>query len=152
MPKGWAPRRERSWRLCLCQPDLFTFFLALDHDASFISASAVASLALNAATAIFITVYVLVAQRRSLGISVCLAFAAWLATTLALGPVRWTAGSAFILNAVVFALCFFIVEPFSRVCMPSTKARPWYDFLRTAHALGLAISPDFVSGANEVIE
>src|SRR5215472_7282285 len=38
-------------------------FLALDHDASFISASAVVSLALNAATAIFVTVYVLVAQR-----------------------------------------------------------------------------------------
>jgi Ca2+/H+ antiporter len=31
-------------------------FLALDHDASFISASAVASLALNAATAVFVTI------------------------------------------------------------------------------------------------
>src|SRR5215471_10241737 len=87
-------------------------FLALDHDALFISASAVASLALNTATAVFVTVYVLVAQRRSLWISVCLALAAWLATTLAHGPLDWTAGLAFILNAVVFALCFFIVEPF----------------------------------------
>ena len=66
-------------------------FLALDHDAKFISASALASLALNAATAIFLTVYVLIAQRRSLWISVSWAFAAWLAATLALGPVRWTA-------------------------------------------------------------
>jgi hypothetical protein len=48
-------------------------FLALDHDATFISASAVASLAMNTATAIFITVYVLIAQRRSLWISVSLA-------------------------------------------------------------------------------
>jgi Thiamine pyrophosphate enzyme, N-terminal TPP binding domain len=45
-------------------------FLALDHDAVFISASAVASLAVNTATAIFITVYVLTAQRRSLWISI----------------------------------------------------------------------------------
>ena len=41
-------------------------FLALDHDATFISASAVTSLAMNAATAICVTVYVLTAQRRSL--------------------------------------------------------------------------------------
>ena len=66
-------------------------FLALDHDATFISASAVVSLALNAATAVFVTVYVLMAQRRSLWISVSLAFTAWLATTLALGPVHWSA-------------------------------------------------------------
>src|SRR5262249_890233 len=34
-------------------------FLALDHDAAFISASAVASLALNTATALYLTIYVL---------------------------------------------------------------------------------------------
>ena len=59
-------------------------FLALDHDATFISASAVTSLALNAATAIFVTVYVLAAQRRSLWVSMSLAFAAWLLAALAL--------------------------------------------------------------------
>jgi hypothetical protein len=106
-------------------------FLALDHDASFISASAVASLALNAATAIFVTVYVLVAQRRSLWKSVSLAFTAWLAVTLALGPVQWSAASAFILNAVVFAICVFIVEPFSRVGMPPTT-RTLHDFVLPA--------------------
>ena len=51
-------------------------FLALDHDATFISASAVTSLVLNAATAIFVTVYVLTAQRRSLWVSMSLAFSA----------------------------------------------------------------------------
>ena len=44
-------------------------FLALDHDAAFISASAVASLALNAITAIYVTVYVLLAQRRTMWVS-----------------------------------------------------------------------------------
>src|SRR6476661_9344700 len=44
-------------------------FLALDHDAAFVSASAAASLALNAATAIFLTTYVLIAQRHSLWLS-----------------------------------------------------------------------------------
>jgi hypothetical protein len=101
-------------------------FLAVDHDAAFISASAVASLALNAATSIFVTVYVLIAQQRSLWISVSLAFAAWLATAVALSPIQWTAWRASVLNVVVLALCLFIVEPFRRVRMPPTT-RSWYD-------------------------
>jgi hypothetical protein len=113
-------------------------FLALDHDATFISASAVASLALNAATAVFVTVYVLMAQRRSLWISVSLAFTAWLATTLALGPVHWSAPSAFVLNLVVFALCFWIVRPFCLVPMPST-IRSWYDFVVRAGMVTLLV-------------
>jgi hypothetical protein len=103
-------------------------FLALDHDAAFISASAVASLALNAATAICVTVYVVLAQRRALWISVILALAVWLAAALALGPVHWTARSGFVLNLIVFTLCFFSVERFRLVPMLPTK-RPWYDFI-----------------------
>jgi hypothetical protein len=48
-------------------------FLALDHDAAFISASARVSLALNATTAIRITVYVLLAPRHGIWLSVPLA-------------------------------------------------------------------------------
>src|SRR5215467_13071989 len=113
-------------------------FLALDHDATFISASAVASLALNTATAIFITVYVLTAQRRSLGISISLAIAVWLAVTLALVPVHWTAFSALVLNLVVFALCMWIVKPYGRVAMPPT-IRPWYDFVTRAGMAALLV-------------
>ena len=89
-------------------------FLALDHDPTFISASAVASLAMNAATAVFVTAYVRMAQRRSLWISVSLAFIAWLATTLVLSSVRWTALSASVVNLSVFALCLWIVKPFPK--------------------------------------
>src|SRR5256886_15642899 len=95
-------------------------FLAPDHDATFISASAVVSLALNAATAVFVTVYVLMAQRRSLWISVSLAFTAWLATTFTLGPVLWTAPSAFGLNLGVFALCWWFVTLFLLAPLPPT--------------------------------
>ena len=113
-------------------------FLALDHDASFISTSAIASLALNAATAIFVTVYVLVAQRHSLWSSVSLAFTAWVAATLALGFVEWTAASASLLNAVVFVLCVFIVEPFLLVRVPPTT-RPWHDFVIRAGMVTLLV-------------
>ena len=114
-------------------------FLALDHDAAFISASAVASLALNAITAIYVTVYVLLAQRRTMWVSVSLAFAVWLAAALVLGSVQWSAWWACILNLVVFTLCFFIVEPFAFIPMPPTT-RPWYDFLVRSSMVALLVA------------
>lgn len=113
-------------------------FLALDHDTAFISASAVASLALNAATAIYLTIYVLLAQRHTIWISSSLAFAAWLVATLPLSLVHWAAWSAFALNVVVFGFCFFIVEPFRLVRMPPTT-RPWYDFLVRSTMVALLV-------------
>jgi hypothetical protein len=124
-------------------------FLALDHDAAFISASAVASLALNAATAIYLTIYVLRAQRHTIWISSSLAFAAWLVATLPLSLVHWAAWSAFALNVVVFGFCFFIVEPFRLARMPPTT-RPWYDFLvrstMVALLLGTVVTLSFRIG------
>ena len=114
-------------------------FLALDHDAAFISASAVASLALNAITAIYVTIYVLLAQRRTMWISVSLALAVWLPAALVLGSIQWTAWSAFILNLVVFTLCFFIVEPFTFVPMPSAT-QPWYDFVVRSGMVALLVA------------
>ena len=113
-------------------------FLALDHDSTFISSSAVASLALNSATAIYLTVYVLIAQRHSIWLSISVAFAVWLAAVLALSPVQWTAWSAFALNAVVFTACSFIVQPFGLVRIPRT-ARPWYDFVLRAGLVALLV-------------
>ena len=106
-------------------------FLALDHDSTFISSSAVASLALNSATAIYLTAYVLIAQRHSMWLSISVAFAMWLAAVLVLSPVQWTAWSASALNVVVFTACTFIVQPFGFVRIPRTK-RPWYDFVLRA--------------------
>ena len=106
-------------------------FLALDHDSTFISSSALASLALNSATAIYLTAYVLFAQRRSMWLSISLAFVMWLAAVFVLSPVRWTAWSASALNLIVFTACTFIVRPFCLVRMPPTT-RPWYDFVLRA--------------------
>src|SRR5512136_1612664 len=57
-------------------------FLALDHDAHFIAQSAVASLAINAANIVFALVYALLAQQRSLTVSLPGAFIVWLAFAL----------------------------------------------------------------------
>ena len=63
---------ERSGTLPVSASPVYVF-LALDHNSTFISSSAVASLALNSATAIYLTVYVLIAQRRSMWLSISLA-------------------------------------------------------------------------------
>ena len=94
-------------------------FLALDHDAAFISSSDLI-FALNSATAIYLTAYVLIAQRRSMWLSISFAFVMWLVAVFALSPVHWTAWSAFALNLIVFTACIFIVQPFCLVRMPPT--------------------------------
>ena len=52
-------------------------FLALDHDSHFISQSALASLALNASTAVYAVAYVLLAQRQSFLFAVPAAVIGW---------------------------------------------------------------------------
>lgn len=103
-------------------------FLALDHDAAFISAGALTSLALNVATAIYAIVYVLLAQRQPFWICFPVAFATWLTLAFLLGRIQWTTWSAVLLNIVVFPVCFFISRPFRHVRMRPMKRR-WYDFV-----------------------
>src|SRR5450756_2871474 len=64
-------------------------FLSLDHDVQFIAQSAVASLAINAVNVVFATVYVLLAQKRSLLLSLAAALAVWTALTLVIHWVQW---------------------------------------------------------------
>jgi hypothetical protein len=102
-------------------------FLALDHESSFIAQSALSSLALNGATAIYAAVYVVLAQRYGVAVSVPLAFLAWLASVpvfVWLGP---TTASAILLNLIVFPIAYFVVRRFRNVPMPSNPLR-WYDF------------------------
>jgi hypothetical protein len=106
-------------------------FLAPDHDSAFISASAVASLALNSATAICLTAYVLIAQPRSM--------AKHISCVCNLARGRFVAQSRqmdrlvgeFALNIAVFTACSFIVQPFNAVHIPPTTRR-WYDFVLRA--------------------
>src|SRR6185503_9533996 len=53
------------------------FFVALDHDAAFISQSAIGSIAAHAATGVFALAYVILAQRFGTAISVTGAVTVW---------------------------------------------------------------------------
>ena len=63
---------------------------ALDHDAAFISASAIGSIAAHAATAVFSLVFIVLAQRAGMALSVGGAVAVWFVVAFLLRSVSWT--------------------------------------------------------------
>jgi hypothetical protein len=76
--------------------------LAIQHPPSFIAASAVGSMVANAAVAVFALTYATLAQKRSLVVSLGVAFLAWLSCAAASRLVDWTASEAIVLNAIVY--------------------------------------------------
>jgi hypothetical protein len=100
--------------------------LALDHDAAFIAASALASLAANAANVVFCLVHAVVAQSRGLAPSLLAALAAWTVLAVVFGTIEWTLPPAILLNLVVFALCLPLSKRFLSAAMPMVRRR-WYD-------------------------
>ncbi len=100
--------------------------VALDHDAAFIAASALASLAINAVTAIFALVFAATVQRHGLGFSLAAALTVWTVLALTVRSVAWTLPGVVLLNVVVIAACVAIGRAFRDAPMPLMMRR-WYD-------------------------
>jgi hypothetical protein len=101
-------------------------FLAIDHDAAFIAQGALASLPINAATIVMGTIYVVLAQRRSVAISLPAALLAWLACGVLVRSFQWTLAGGILANIAVLAVCLPVVQRFRAVKMPLIIRR-WYD-------------------------
>jgi hypothetical protein len=107
-------------------------FLALDHDATFIAESALASFPINAVTMFFCLTYVVLAQRQSTVVSVGGAIAVWIALGVLERLVTWSLATGLIANAVAFTICIPAFKPFQHVKMPLITRR-WFDIpLRAA--------------------
>jgi uncharacterized membrane protein (GlpM family) len=78
--------------------------LAIEHPPAFISDSAVGSMAIGAAVAIFAAVYAVLAQHHGLVPSLGLSLLAWFACAFLLQLFDWTPLSALALNAAVYAV------------------------------------------------
>jgi hypothetical protein len=102
------------------------FFLALDHDAQFIAQSALGSIAAHSATGVFALVYVLLAQRFGMAISVAGAVGSWFAAALLMRSVEWTFVGVASVNLAVYAVCLALTARYRNVPMPPVK-RQWYD-------------------------
>jgi hypothetical protein len=101
-------------------------FVALDHDAAFIAASAVGSLVANAATIVFCMVYTVVAQSRGLATSLAAALGTWIALAILSRSVAWDLAGAVLLNILVLTTCIPLARRFRGAPMPATLRR-WYD-------------------------
>ena len=100
-------------------------FLALDHDAAFIAAGALASLPINAATIWLALTYVVLAQRHNALISCGAAAAVWLSLAALSQTVHWSLAGGLLANAITFAICLPLLRRFRQVRMPLITRR-WY--------------------------
>ena len=125
-------------------------FLAMDHDPHFIAQSAVASLVINVANATLAVVYAVLAQKRSLAVSLGGAMLAWFAIVSGLQAVDLTFPAAAVLNVVALTLCILVTLELRHVRMPAFRAR-WTDFLlravMVATLVGIVVTFSFRLGA-----
>jgi uncharacterized membrane protein (GlpM family) len=114
--------------------------LGLEHPPDFIAASAVGSVAVNAAVAVFAAVYAAVAQRRGLIVSLGLASAVWFVAAAALRLVDWTPLGAVILNVVVFAITIPLTWRYRAGGAPAKFRRTRFDIPLRALAAGIVVA------------
>ncbi|HEY1412097.1 MAG TPA: hypothetical protein VGF36_08145, partial [Rhodopila sp.] len=99
-------------------------FLALQHGADFVAASALSSFAANAATGLFLTVYGVLAGRLSPWSGLGIAVLAWLAASLAMHQVAWTPLTGLALNLGVYGTGFAVSGAVRTGEPPSAPAVP----------------------------
>lgn len=97
-------------------------FLAMQHDAGFVAASALSSFAANASTGLFLTIYGALAARVAPSRSLAVAVMAWLAASLAIEQFPWTPATAFVLNLAVYGGGFALLD--ATGSLPPSPATP----------------------------
>jgi hypothetical protein len=125
--------------------------LAVEHPPSFIAASAVGSVAINAAVSIFAAAYTVLAQRHGLSLSIGLATALWFSVAAALHAIEWTPFTAVILNAAVFAVTIPLTRRYRTSGPPPQVARNALDIplraLTTALLVAIVTTASFRIGS-----
>lgn len=101
-------------------------FLAMDHGADFVADSALTSLPINAVTIVMSLVYVFVAQRFNMIVSLCAGLGTWLGCALLVHATEWSLAGGLMLNAIVFAVSLPLAQRFRGAKMPLITRR-WYD-------------------------
>jgi uncharacterized membrane protein (GlpM family) len=115
--------------------------LAFEHPPAFIAASAIGSMAANAAVAIFALTYAALAQRHGVVLSLTVATFVWFAITAALRLVEWTPGATLTLNAIVFAFTIPLSAHYRDAAVPRDAVkRTRYDLPLRAAAVALVVA------------
>lgn len=121
-------------------------FLALDHDAAFIAQAALTSLPINAATVVFACIYVLLAQRGGVVVSLAASLACWVILAALVRLIPWSLAGAVAVNAMAFLLCLPLVRRFRTARMPPV-ARRWYDVPLRAAIVAVVVATLVISAS-----
>jgi len=123
--------------------------LAFEHPPSFIAASAIGSVAINAAVAIFAATYAALAQRHSLLVSLGAATGLWFAVAAALRMLEWTPLGAVAINAAVYAVTVPLSWRYRTAGRPAKFVRSRFDI--PLRALTVAVVVAVVTAASSSI-
>lgn len=109
--------------------------LAMEHPPAFVAQSAVGSMVANALVAFFSLTYAALAQRRSVAVSVGVAFAVWFGFAALSRLIDWTANGAIVLNVVVYTAAILIARRF--IVEAPVKARVQFTWTDLAWRAGV---------------
>lgn len=125
-------------------------FLAIDHGAHFVGESALGSAVTNAFNIAFAVTYALLAQKRSLLVSLGGAFAAWAVLSTVFGQVPLGMWGTIVLNIVALGLGHVLVSRLLHVQFPRMRTY-WYDYVlratMVAVLLGVVVTLSYHIGA-----
>lgn len=119
--------------------------LTLDHDAAFVADSALAGLVMHAVSAILMLIFVVLAQRRPMWLSLSAAVTAWVLLGFAAKAVEWSFTGAALSNLIAYSTCMWLAHSYRDAPMPAVLRR-WYDiparvlFVCALMAIILAVS------------
>ena len=114
--------------------------LALEHPPSFIAVSAVGSVAINAAVAIFAATYAVLAQRHGLFVSLGGAAVLWFAMATMLRTNDWTPLGAVAINVAVFAVTIPLSWRYRAGATPAKFVRTPFDIPLRALTAGIVVA------------
>jgi hypothetical protein len=117
-------------------------FLAMQHGADFVAASALSSFAANAATGVFLIVYGALARTAAPWTGLGVAVLVWLAASTATQLVAWTPATALLLNLAAYGVGFALPKAV-RVVEPQPRPRvqrQWFELPVRAAAVAAFVS------------
>jgi len=112
--------------------------LGLQHDAAFIAAGALGSLAANAVTLLYMLVIILLGPRLRWPLVLAIGLAAWFAVAWTVRQVAWDLAGVCLLNLAVFAITLWLSRPARRsgAVRPKASRRRWFDLPLRALLVG----------------
>ncbi|MGE0697495.1 MAG: hypothetical protein AB7O57_00195 [Hyphomicrobiaceae bacterium] len=106
--------------------------LALEHDAGYLTAATVNSVAICGANPVYVLIYALLARSRGAGLSILGALIAWGACSAVVLARDWTLPEALLFVAPIYGVSLWLAQDFTRGIAIRRAARQWTDLAQRA--------------------